>query len=134
MCPQRTGDNRMRLRHARARGHLRKICNAFGAGHGSFRAFHQLRPERRGKLGIVSRYPIVSQEQRLATRSQKLCSAAPGDGKPVHQGGHNDSPMIRISLVKSAIKSATPAATHIAASNQKRMMTVVSGQPDSSKW
>ena len=134
MCPQRTGDDRMRLGHARARGDLRKICNAFGAGHGRFWAFHQLRPERRGKLGVVSRHPIVSQEQRFATRSQKLCSTAPGDSKPVHQRGHKDSPMIRISLVKSAMKSATPAATHIAASNQKRMMTVVSGQPDNSKW
>ena len=56
---------------------------------------------------------------------------SPRDCEAVHEGARHDPPAV-IS-VKSPMKMASAVATQIAEISQKRMMTVVSGQPMSSK-
>ena len=53
------------------------------------------------------------------------------DGESVDQRRHGVPPA---TFVKSAMKMPSATATQIAEINQKRMITVVSGQPTNSKW
>ena len=54
-----------------------------------------------------------------------------GDGEAVDED--HSAPVDEI-RVKSPMNSPRAAATHVAAISQNRMITVVSGQPTSSKW
>ena len=124
----------MRLRHSGAGCQTRELPHATRTGHRRIGPFQELGTERRSKRGVVGCRSIVGEHQCLTARRQESRDALSGNGETVDERGHGSaSPISRISLVKSAMKRATPAATHNAANNQKRMITVVSGQPDNSK-
>ena len=75
---------------------------------------------------------IVGEQHGVATCGERTGSGSAGHSHAVHQcnrcGHFNSIP------VKSPMKMARAVATNNPAMSQKRMMTVVSGQPSSSKW
>ena len=79
-------------------------------------------------LGVVD--GVVDGDDVQPALPQRPHRGGPGDGEPVHED-HGRSAEMR---VKSAMNRPRAAATHAAAISQKRMITVVSGQPSSSKW
>ena len=76
---------------------------------------------------------VVGDDDVVPPRGECPHGRCPSYRQPVHQGALRHGVMSE-TRVKSPMKIPRAAATDTAAINQKRMMTVVSGQPTSSKW
>ena len=97
------------------------------------RRFGERESAFRGESPMLTRHVVVTDDHVRSPIVQRLGDCSTRDAEPPHQrrgSGHR----IRACWVKSAMKMATAVATQIPEMIQKRMMTVVSGQPLSSKW
>ena len=97
------------------------------------RRFDECEPKIVCESTMVGSQVIVTDEHGLTTLVQHRCDCSSCDSEAPHERrarGHR----IRACCVKSAMKMATAVATQIPEMIQKRMMTVVSGHPLSSKW
>ncbi len=74
---------------------------------------------------------VVDHDDVDVARLERPDGRRTGDGEPVHERGHG---VPAATFVKSAMKMPSATATQMAEISQKRMITVVSGQPTSSKW
>ncbi len=72
---------------------------------------------------------VVTGDHVPAPLPQRTSGGCPGDSETVDERAHHTD-----RLEKSAMKMPSARPTEIAAISQKRMITVVSGQPTSSKW
>ena len=90
----------------------------------------QLDPERVRQISFGVVDAVVGDDDIVPATLQRANGGRSGDGEAVHEHSHGHP----TTLVKSAMKIESAEATQIAEISQKRMMTVVSGQPPSSKW
>ena len=93
------------------------------------RGFEQLDTQFLGESTACGRDGVIADDDLVAMAQQRAYRCLPGDCKAVHEHSHQAA-----RLEKSAMKIPSARPTEIAAINQNRMITVVSGQPTSSKW
>ncbi|MEY4080420.1 MAG: hypothetical protein RL430_850 [Actinomycetota bacterium] len=88
-----------------------------------------------GEACVLRSGRVVGDADVVAAADERLCNCPSGDGKAVHRSHCHQRPPVKLSAieVKSAMKIPTAAATHRPEMIQNLMMTVVSGQPTSSK-
>lgn len=95
--------------------------------------FDECHPEVECELTMFGGQLVVTDKNDFSPLTQDLCDCSARNPQAPYErraSGHR----IRACCVKSAMKMATAVATQIPEMIQNRMMTVVSGQPLSSKW
>ena len=129
VCCLRRVDHRVRLGHARRRADEIAGRDQFGelvdVG-----TVEQLHAELGGNVATSPIDDVVGDDHVDVVAQQGSHGRLARDREPVDEGASHSCTC----AVKSAMKIASAEATQIAEINQKRMITVVSGQPISSKW
>ena len=123
-------DDRVRLRHPRSRAHeIARTDQAFELRLGRRR--EQFHAQVLGQLPTFVGDVVVDDDDVDTAVPEGPHRRRSRNGESVDQRRHGVPPA---TFVKSAMKMPSATATQIAEINQKRMITVVSGQPTNSKW